>query len=159
MNAAPGIEIRWHDGQRADLRHMFELAESSAAQLDAYMPRGRVLVALAEGSIVGHLQLVTTGTDGEFEIQSLAVVEPRRRGGIGRVLVERAIAQSRAEGARTLLVSTATADTGALRFYQRVGFRLLRVERDAFTPQTGYPDAITFDGIPLRDRIWLSMAL
>jgi hypothetical protein len=45
-----------------------------------------------------------------------------------------------------------------LRFYQLLGFRLLRVERDAFTPETGYPE-IVVDGIPLRDRVWLSLTL
>jgi hypothetical protein len=45
-----------------------------------------------------------------------------------------------------------------LRFYQRLGFRLLRIEPDAFTPEAGYPD-IEIDGIPLRDRVWLSLSL
>jgi hypothetical protein len=48
--------------------------------------------------------------------------------------------------------------TRVLRFYQLLGFRLLRVERDAFTPETGYPE-IVVDGIPLRDRVWLSLTL
>jgi catechol 2,3-dioxygenase-like lactoylglutathione lyase family enzyme len=38
----------------------------------------------------------------------------------------------------------------------RGGFRLLSVDRDAFTPATGYPDPIMIDGIPLMDRVWLS---
>lgn len=55
-----------------------------------------------------------------------------------------------------MLVSTAAADTGNLRFYQRVGFRLLSVDRDAFTPATGYPDPIMIDGVRLMDHVWLS---
>jgi hypothetical protein len=35
---------------------------------------------------------------------------------------------------------------------------MLRVDRDAFTPETGYT-AIDVDGIPLRDRVWLSLDL
>jgi hypothetical protein len=46
-----------------------------------------------------------------------------------------------------------------LRFYQLLGFRMLRVERDAFTASAGYPHEPTIDGIPLRDRIWLSLSL
>jgi hypothetical protein len=39
---------------------------------------------------------------------------------------------------------------------QRNGpFRMRSIERDAFTPATGYPDGIDIDGIPLRDRGWL----
>jgi hypothetical protein len=46
-----------------------------------------------------------------------------------------------------------------LRFYQRCGFRLLSVERDAFTPQTGYPAGLEVDGIELRDRVWMDRPL
>ena len=108
--------------------------------------------------LVGHLQLVGSETAGEVELKSMAVVEHQRHNGMGS-LVERAVAESRAGGANTMLVSTATASTGNLRFYQRLGFRMLSIDRDAFTADTGYPDGITIEGIPLRDRVWLSMAL
>ena len=42
-----------------------------------------------------------------------------------------------------------------LRFYQRQGFRMPSVERDAFTPATGCPPGLLIDGIELRDRVWL----
>lgn len=58
-----------------------------------------------------------------------------------------------------MLVATATADTGNLRFYQRQGFRFRSIERDAFTPATGYPTDIRIDGILLRDRIWLDQPI
>ena len=58
-----------------------------------------------------------------------------------------------------LVVATAAADTGNLRFYQRCGFRFTSIERDAFTRATGYPDPIVIDGIPLLDRVWLSRDL
>jgi len=153
------IEIQWHTGEREELRHMFALAEDSEQQLNSYLHLGRVLVAIEEGSIVGHLQLIETDTDNEAELKSMAVVEHRHGQGIGRLLIERAIAESRDSGVHTLLVSTATASTGNLRFYQRLGFRMLRIQRDAFTAATGYPDGITIDGIPLRDQIWLSQSL
>jgi hypothetical protein len=44
---------------------------------------------------------------------------------------------------------------GSRRFYQRQGFRMRSVERDAFTPATGYPSGLRIDGIELRDRVWL----
>jgi len=53
-------------------------------------------------------------------------------------------------------LATEAADTGALRFYQRVGFRMLAVERDAFTPKNGYP-GMAVEGVPLRDRVRLSL--
>ncbi len=51
-----------------------------------------------------------------------------------------------------MVVATGAADTGNLRFYQRLGFSMLSVERDAFTPATGYPEPIVIDGMPLLDR-------
>jgi hypothetical protein len=56
-----------------------------------------------------------------------------------------------------VVLATAAADTGVLRFYQRLGFRLLRIERDAFTPAAGYPTELLVDGIRLRDRAWLDV--
>ena len=140
------VTIAWHAGDRAGLRPLFELADDSPQQLDTYIDQGRVLVAVDDGEIVGHLQLI------EDELRSMAVVEDRQGEGIGRALVARAVEES----AGGLRVATAAADIGNLRFYQRLGFRMLRVERDAFTPATGYPDDLDVDGIPLRDRIWLS---
>jgi GNAT superfamily N-acetyltransferase len=119
---SPRAEIRWHTGAREELRPLFALAEDSPEQLETYLHLGRVLVALDEGSMVGHLQVVDSETAGEIELKSMAVVDQRRRSGIGRAMVERAVAESRADGARMMLVATATADTENLRFYQLQGF-------------------------------------
>jgi GNAT superfamily N-acetyltransferase len=156
---APLPEIGWFDGPRDALADLFALADDSPAAVRAYRDLGRVLVARESETIVGHLQLVDGEHAGEAEVKSLAVRDDRQGAGIGRRLVERAAGVCREEQRSTLLVSTAAADTGALRFYQRAGFRMLRVERDAFTPETGYPAGIDIDGIPLRDRIWLSLDL
>ena len=158
--AAPEpFEIGWHDGPRAELRALFELAEDSAEQLDAYVDAGRVLVARRSTQLLGHLQLLPTGHPGETELKNMAVRTDEQGIGIGRALIDAAVAHCRAEGLSRMLVATATADVGNLRFYQRVGFRLLSVERDAFTPQTGYPQPIVIDGIALRDRVWLAREL
>lgn len=56
-------------------------------------------------------------------------------------------------------VATAAADVGNPRFYQRQKFRMLRIERDAVGPATGYPDDLVIGGIVLRDRVWLDRAV
>jgi GNAT superfamily N-acetyltransferase len=155
MHRAPVPAITEHAGDRAALRPLFELAEDSAAALDAYIEAGRVLVAADGDTIVGHLQLTETGDAAEAEIKNMAVAETHQSRGIGRALVDAAVALARADGVETLLVATAAADIGNLRFYQRVGFRMRSIERDAFTEATGYPPGIVLDGIPLRDRVWL----
>ena len=148
------MRVERHTGPRSELRHLFEEAEDSPEQLDAYVDDGIVLVARDDdGRIVGHLQL----DDGE--IKNMAV-EPARRGtGVGRELIRAAIELARSQGRSALTVATAAADVGNLRFYQRAGFRMRAIERDAFTPETGYPADLRSDGIPVRDRVWLDMEL
>jgi GNAT superfamily N-acetyltransferase len=151
--------VREHAGPRAPLRPLFELAEDSARELDSYIDAGVVLVALDGAAVIGHLQLTETDEPARAEIRNMAVDAARQRAGAGRALVAAAVERARAEGRAALVVATAAADVGNLRFYQRVGFRLLRVERDAFTPATGYAAGTEIDGIELRDRVWLDMAL
>ena len=151
------MEIHAHTGPRDELRGLFALAEDAPERLAAHLVRGRVLVAVDDGRVIGHVQLVEAPEGAE--LLTMAVAEDRRGEGIGRALAERAIAACRADGLGTLLVATAAASTGNLRFYQRLGFRMLRVERDAFTVADGYPAGLEIEGIPLRDRVWLSLEL
>ncbi len=153
------VWIGWHEGSRAKLRTLFEYAEDSAQQLQAYLNLGRVLVARRDETPVGHLQLIPATLPDEVEIKNMAVDPEERGAGIGRALVEEALRRCADEGRSRMTVATAAADVGNLRFYQRLGFRFRPVERDAFRLATGYPDAIKIDGIPLLDRIWLSRDL
>ncbi len=153
------VEILPFDGDRAEVRHLFELADDSVVQLDGYIELGEVIVAIDEGSMVGHLQLVAGRSDDEVEIKNMAVVEDRQGEGIGAALIARAVEMARAAGASQLRVSTATASTGNLRFYQRQGFRMTEITRDAFVPETGYPEPIILDGVEIRDQVWLDREL
>jgi len=149
--------IRLYDGDRDLLRPLFRAADDSESQIDAYLGLGDVFVAEADGELVGHLQLIAD--QNTPELKSMAVVESRRGTGIGHALVEAAAQRCLRHAATRLLVATAAADIGNLRFYQRQGFRMLRIERDAFGVAAGYADGIVIDGIPLRDRVWLDRDL
>lgn len=155
--SAPRIER--YDGDRAPLRPLFELADDSGLVLDASIDDGEVLVARDGDEIVGHLQLVPTKQSGVVEIKNMAVTTARQGTGIGRALIERALEVARQEGRGRVLVATGTGDVGNLRFYQRLGFRMLSIERDAFTPEWGYPERLEVDGIPLLDRVWFDREL
>ena len=156
--SADDVRIEAYGGPRDSLRALFELAEDSAAELDSYIEAGRVLVAVSGGEVIGHLQLTGTGDQRQAEIKNMAVRETLQGHGIGRRLIQAAINLAAAEGVTTILVATAAADIGNLRFYQRQGFRMRSVERDAFTPASGYPPGLLIDGIELRDRVWLDRA-
>ena len=151
------MEIRRYDGDREALRPWFREADDSEQAIDGYLTSGEILVAVEGGSIAGYAQLVI-GT-GMAELKSMAVLEQRRGAGIGRALVRALLDRCRECTVERVLVATAAADTGNLRFYQRQGFRLRRVERDAFGPESGYAAGLVLDGIPLRDRVWLDQDL
>src|SRR4051812_39375004 len=153
------VRIELHAGNREALRPLFELAEDSRTELDGYLHDGVVLVAVEGEEVVGHLQLTAIDRHGTFEIKNMAVLPARQRRGIGRLLVDAALERVRLQSGRAVRVATAAADIGNLRFYQRAGFRLRSVERDAFTVATGYPAGTQIDGIELRDRVWLDVEL
>jgi GNAT superfamily N-acetyltransferase len=152
------VDIEEYTGDRSELLWSFRLAEDSEAALASYLDRGTVWVARdPDGTVAGHLQAIAEGD--AWEVVNTAVAEERQGRGIGRRMLEHVVAEARAAGARRLVVATATADVGNLRFYQRCGFRMDRVVADAFVPETGYPEPIEIDGIPLRDQVWLGMEL
>ena len=134
---------------------MFAEADDSPAAIDTYIDFGEVLVARHEQRIAGHVQLIAGGP--EWEIKSLAVMDCVRGRGIGAALVQAALNRAFSAGASTVVVGTASADIDNLRFYQRLGFRMDRIERDAFRAERGYPN-VEVDGIPVRDRVWFSIA-
>jgi GNAT superfamily N-acetyltransferase len=152
------VRVERYMGSRDELRTLFEEAEDSTSELDAYIDAGDVLVAITAGNVVGHLQLIHSAA-GTSEIKNMAVEAAHRGRGIGRSLIEAAIELAKAQGHSTLRVATAAGDVGNLRFYQLAGFRLQSVERDAFTPVAGYPAGTVVDGIRLRDRVWFDLEL
>jgi GNAT superfamily N-acetyltransferase len=162
LASTPSIEpvtIHEHQGPRSELRALFELAEDSREQLDGYIGLGDVLVATRGGALVGHIQVVPTADGRSVEIKNMAVRPDQQGLGVGRQLVEAVYDRARQRGIAEVSVATATAGLDNLRFYQRMGFRMDRIVRDAFVPATGYPVPIVIDGIELRDQVWFTTTL
>jgi GNAT superfamily N-acetyltransferase len=153
------MPIESFTGNRKSLSHLFALADDSPEQIASYISLGEILVATEGDLITGHLQILETDGTGVFELKSMAVRESHQGRGIGRSLVEAAVVRCRVRGGHRIIVSTATADIGNLRFYQRLGFRMSRIVRDAFIPSRGYKEGILIDGIPLRDQVFLERDL
>lgn len=152
------VTIEEFAGDRIPLLPSFRLADDAETRIAAYLPLGRIWVARDASGLVGHAQAVPDGA-GAWEVTNIAVADARHGEGIGRALLARVAEEARAAGVTRIELATAAADTGAIRFYQRCGYRLLRVVRDAFTPATGYPDRQLIDGIPLRDQVWFDLEL
>lgn len=102
------------------------------AYYDAFLevdgdPRHRLVVAEADGEIVGTLQLtfiagLTHQGARRAQIEGVRVERRRRGRGIGRRLFEWAIEQAREGGCRMVQLTTDNSRPDALRFYQGLGF-------------------------------------
>lgn len=75
------------------------------------------------GEIAGYLFARVVAD--EAEILNLAVAPARRRSGIGRELLARALADLAARGARTVFLEVRASNDGAMALYQSQGFRPL----------------------------------
>ena len=94
---------------------------------------GRIFLAVHNGQTVGSCALLAIAP-GEFEVAKMAVTESARRIGIGRRLLEKAIAEARVLGAYRLYLETNQKLTPAIRLYESFGFRHLPTERIVPSP-------------------------
>ncbi|MGE5597023.1 MAG: GNAT family N-acetyltransferase [Hyphomicrobiales bacterium] len=76
----------------------------------------------AEGRVVGCTGFADLG-GGVFELKRLYVLAEARRGGIGQWLVEWVLRETRARGARRVVLYSDTNFVDAHRLYRRMGFR------------------------------------
>ena len=82
--------------------------------------------------------------------------------GIGAALVESVVVNAKEAGCHRLWLITTNDNTGALRFYQKTGFRLIAVHRDALEESRKLKPTIPLiglDGIPIRDELELEIRL
>jgi len=150
----PAVVVEPFRGSLSEFLPLFSHADDSPAEINSYIELGEVLVARSVQRIICHIQLIAVGAD--WEIKSVAVIEQQQGQGIGAALVRAALDRAFSAGGSRVLVATATADIDKLRFYQRLGFRMDRVERDAFSVDRGYP-SLKVDDIPVRDKVWFSI--
>jgi GNAT superfamily N-acetyltransferase len=82
---------------------------------------GHVLCAVRGARVVGVCALLRDGQ--RFELAKMAVDEEVRGRGIGRALLEAALARARREGARGVWLRTSPLLGAAFALYERSGFR------------------------------------
>ncbi len=115
-------------------------------------------VAERDGERVG---LLTYRIDGDAcEVVTIDSTQPG--GGIGTALLDAVAATARDAGCARLWLITTNDNLHALRFYQRRGFALVAVHRNAVAAARRLKPQIPLlglDGIPLRDEIELELPL
>ena len=105
---------------------------------------------------------VITYTFRETECEIISLDSLREGQGIGTSLIEKVVAEAIQAGCGRVCLITTNDNLGALGFYQKRGFRLVRVNREAVNESRRIKPSIPLigeQGIPIRDEIELEMKL
>ena len=132
------------------------LADPSETLVRDYVADGLLYQARWDDVLVGVFVLLKHD-DALMELKNIAVADEWQGKGVGRALLTEARSVARRLGAKRLEVGTGNSSLRQLGFYQRAGFRMVRIAKDYFT--LNYDEAIIEDGIPCRDMVMLSLDL
>ena len=121
------VELFGHGSLIAGGEDPADLAPYHAALADIERGAGQVLVAQLQGEVVGVCQLIVfrhLQSKGGLcaEVESVHVHPEQRGSGIGRVLMEAAIARARELGCYRIQLTSNKARPDAHRFYAALGF-------------------------------------
>ena len=108
-------------------RSMFagELAKPSSICLGAFEADAE------DGALVGYL-IVSRYVDA-WHVMNVAVAPERRRSGIASMLLNRLFEQTAADGRRGYTLEVRVSNAGAIRLYERLGFRSRGIRRGYYT--------------------------
>ncbi|MEV4174848.1 GNAT family N-acetyltransferase [Nonomuraea sp. NPDC049709] len=114
-------------------------------------------VAEVDGEVAGVVTYIED--EGAVEVASLDAVLPGR--GVGRALLDAVRAAAAERGAARLWLVTTNDNTHALRFYQRYGFDLVALRRNAMDRVRELKPGIPAEagGIPIRHELELELLL
>jgi ribosomal protein S18 acetylase RimI-like enzyme len=103
-----------------------------------------VLVAELDGEVAGYIRIgrvfPIAASDHVLMITGIAVDPACQRRGIGRALLDAAVAEARARGVRRLTLRVLAHNEGAVRLYEQAGFVVEGVLRNEFFLDDVYVD-------------------
>ena len=94
-------------------------------------PGGVILMALYEGSVAGTVALRKVD-DTVYEFTKMAVDENFRRKGIAEALSYASFEKGKELGATSIILYSNTKNAGAIKLYEKLGFKHLPVENDVY---------------------------
>ena len=92
-------------------------------------PEARVWIGGVQGTVVGFLSMIAGSVDpverrfGGAEIPRIYIIGPAQRAGLGRLLLDAAIEQAKAEALSHIWLDVMASATAARRAYSKWGFR------------------------------------
>jgi len=113
-----------------------------------------VIVAAVGGEVAGYVKLgpptPLAASEHVQMVKGIAVSPDRQRGGVGRALMDAAVAEARARGARRLTLHVLGPNAAARRLYESTGFAVEGILRDEFFLDGAYVDDV-FMALDLGD--------
>ena len=95
--------------------------------------------AYADGTCIGMIIAEPQSWNKIVMVWEFHVAEAYRRQGIGRQLMDRVLARARQEGMRSVVCETQSTNTGAIKAYRRLGFRMEAIDISLYSNED-YPD-------------------
>ena len=146
-------------GRREEYLALLLLADESSRQVQSYMDTGDLYAYSREDAGAMGIVLTISLDNGDVELKAVAIDQQWQGQGIGTSMLMETLSELRMRGYKRVIVGTANAAIGQLAFYQKAGFRMLRIERDFFSPDRGYREMMMEAGIRLRDMVWMDLSL
>ncbi|BDR59396.1 GNAT family N-acetyltransferase [Xylocopilactobacillus apicola] len=128
-------------------------ADPDRRMVDSYLARAEKFEAVIDDQLVGLIVLIDTHPR-TLEIVNLAVKEAFQNQGIAQRLLEFAETWAKDQQVRTLEIATGTTSFAQLYLYQKMGIRVISVERDFFT--RNYQAPIIENKLLLKDLLRLN---
>lgn len=101
--------------------------------LEPWLEEPRLFATRAGGEDFGYLELSHERWNNRMRITNIWVAEGCRRAGVGSALMEQAVEEARAAGARSLVLETQSCNDPAIRFYRKHGFALIGFDLTAYS--------------------------
>jgi len=133
------------------------LADPSERLVNEYVQRGQCYIARHDnGAVVGEYVLIPTRPD-TVELVNVAVDENYQGQGIGKRLVQHAVASAKTMGYKTIEVGTGSTGAAQLMLYQQCGFRMTWIDREFFVRH--YDEPIYENGLQIIDMVRMAQDL
>ena len=130
------------------------LADPSKFLIDQYLKNSQLFVGYLNKEMIACYVLCPTN-ETVAEIKNISVVEHLQGRGIGAFLLKDAVQKAKFHGFKKLMIATGNSSVGPLKLYQKLGFRIVEIQKDYFIEN--YPEPIIENGIQCRDKLVLEM--
>lgn len=128
------------------------LADPSRRLIEDYI-KDSVVLGIQEGGEMRGVVVATHISSTSWEIKNIAVSPQHQGKGLGKNLLHEAVNECVARGAHEVWIGTGNSSIKQLGLYQKMGFRMVAIDRDFFI--RNYNEPIFEDGIQCRDMVRL----